>query len=152
MARKNKPGAGRPFKKLDEKKLWELGIVQCTNEEIAACMGVSADTIERNYAGLLQNARKAGLSSLRSAQWKKAVVDGNPTMLIWCGKFFLGQKEEINFSGTQTDVKTLLERWEVTAKKKSYHVMKREREDREKQGIDVFEQLEGKAKDKTNAT
>ena len=146
MARKNKGKVDKRRKPLDEEKLKELATIQCTNIEIAAIMGVNVDTLHDNYSDLLKTAREAGHSTLRRAQWKKAVEDGNPAMLIWCGKFFLGQKEEINFTGTQTDVRTLLERWEVTAKKKSFHQIRREKEEREKNGTDVLDGLKKPSK------
>ena len=57
--------------------------------------------------------------SLRRAQWNKAVKEGNPALLIWLGKFYLSQKEELSFSSSEPDVRALLEKWEVTAKKKA---------------------------------
>ena len=35
---------GRPRKQINEKKLQELAEAQCSNEEIGAALGVSADT------------------------------------------------------------------------------------------------------------
>jgi len=140
MARKNKPGPGRPHKKIDLEKLKELALIQCTNQEIAASLKIDVDTLHDNYSDLLQKYREEGHCSLRRAQWKKA-MEGNPAMLIWCGKFFLGQKEEINFTGTKTDVKTLLENWEITAKKKGFHQKIREKKEQEEQGIDAIEQF-----------
>ena len=119
MARKNKPGAGRPKLVLDERQIRELASIQCTMGEIAAVMGCSVDTLDRNYAEIISRGRDEGKMSLRRAQWNKAVKDGNPAMLIWLGKFYLGQKEEINFTSSEPDVRALLEKWEVVAKRKS---------------------------------
>ena len=118
MVVKKKRPMGRPRKivGVDLEKLKDLCSIQCTNTEIAAIMHVDMDTLTNTYSEIIREAREAGKQSLRRAQWKKAVEDGNPTMLIWCGKFHLGQKEEISFTGTETDVRTLLEKWEVTAK------------------------------------
>jgi hypothetical protein len=86
--------------------------------EIAAVMKCSVDTLENRYSEVIKIGREEGKQSLRRAQWKKA-LEGNPAMLIWLGKFYLGQKEEINFTSSEPDVRALLEKWEVTAKKKS---------------------------------
>ena len=40
-------------------------------------------------------------------------------MLIWLGRFHLSQREEINFTSSEPEVRQLLEQWEVAAKKKS---------------------------------
>ena len=115
----NKKGAGRPKKVLDEEQIRELAQIQCTDTEIAAVMRVSVDTIQRNYAVLVKEGREQGKKSLRRAQFQKA-LEGNPAMLIWLGKFYLSQKEEITLNaGSEPEVRALLERWEVTAKKKS---------------------------------
>ena len=134
MAVKKKRPVGRPRKVVNLELLRELASVQCTDTEIAASLHINIDTLHDNYSDIIQEYREAGKQSLRRAQWKKAVEDGNPTMLIWCGKFHLGQKEEINFTGTETDVRTLLEKWEVTAKKKSAFQREKERREREETG------------------
>lgn len=131
---KKKNLGGRPKTEINLKELKDLASVQCTDNEIAAVMGVSVDTLARRYADVIKRARESGKQSLRRAQWKKAVEDGNPTMLIWCGKFHLGQKEEINFTGTETDVRTLLEKWEVTAKKKTHFQLMQDRKKAEEAG------------------
>jgi len=112
---------GRPVKhNLDVRQVLELAKIQCTMKEIAAVMGCSVDTLERNYADLIESGREHGKSSLRHAQWKKAIDEGNPSMLIWLGRFYLGQREEININASsETEVKKLLENWEISAKKKT---------------------------------
>lgn len=102
----------RPFKKLDERQIKELAKIQCTMIEIAAVMGCSVDTLERNYAEIIKSAREEGKSSLRRAQYKKA-LEGNATMLIWLGKHYLDQKDTVQVVGTsEPEVRKLLNRWE----------------------------------------
>jgi hypothetical protein len=134
MAAKKKRPVGRPHKVINIQELKDLASVQCTNTEIAAALHINIDTLHDNYSDLIKEYREAGKQSLRRAQWKKAVEDGNPTMLIWCGKFHLDQKEEINFTGTETDVRTLLEKWEVTAKKKTHFQLMQEKKKAEEAG------------------
>ena len=111
---------GRPRIELDERQIVELAKLQCSNEEIASVMGVSADTIVNNFSEAISRGREMGKVSLRKAQWDKAVKDGNPQMLVWLGRFYLRQREEISFSSSESDVRALLSQWEVTAKRRSY--------------------------------
>ncbi len=76
----------------------KLASIQCTDEEIAAGIGCSQDTLARGRkrepeldAAILEG-RANGRMSLRRAQYRKA-MDGNPAMLIWLGKQVLGQRE-----------------------------------------------------------
>jgi hypothetical protein len=117
---------GRPKKELDVEQIRELAMIQCTDGEIAAVMRVSVDTITRNYAEMIKEGREHGKSSLRRAQYKLALT-GNAQMLIWLGRFYLGQKEEINFTSSEPDVRALLEKWEVSAKKKSEFAIQRDK-------------------------
>jgi hypothetical protein len=113
--------AGRPVThNLDVRQVKELAKIQCTMKEIAAVMGCSVDTLERDYADLIKDGREAGKTSLRRAQWEKAINDKNPALLIWLGRFYLDQREEISINaGSETEVKKLLDSWEISAKKKT---------------------------------
>jgi hypothetical protein len=128
-----RPG-GRPWKDMDIERLRDLASIQCTMSEIAAVMRCSVSALERGYADIIKEAREAGKESLRRAQWKKAVYDGHPTMLIWCGKFYLDQKEQISFTSNETDVRSLLDKWEVTAKKKTAYQIATDRQKNEEDG------------------
>lgn len=91
---KAKRGAGRPAIVLDakdRKRLADLCRVGCTNDEISALMGVSWDTLDRNYAEIIKKARADIRMSLRRKQISLA-NQGDTTMLIWLGKQMLGQK------------------------------------------------------------
>jgi hypothetical protein len=84
--------AGRPRKQVDEQQIESLAGIGCTIAEIAAVSGVSKDTLERNYAALIEKGREHAKSSLRRMQFKSAEA-GNVTMQIWLGKQLLGQKD-----------------------------------------------------------
>ena len=120
--RKNKPGAGRPFIVLTDEQLKlldSLASIHCTNEEIAAMLDISSDTLVRNYAERIDKAKQGGRASLRRRQWI-ASEPGKPgavNMLQWLGKQLLGQKERIeqtNFDGddllTDEQLKEKIER------------------------------------------
>lgn len=87
-------GAGRPRLVIDKDLLEQLAKIQCTMEEIAAVLGCSVDTLERNFADTIKKGKDEGKASLRRLQWKGA-QDGKPAMLIWLGKQVLAQKETV---------------------------------------------------------
>lgn len=75
-------------------------MIQCTEEEMAAVLDVSADTLERwvkrtygrRFAEVYAEKRAGGKASLRRNQWKLA--ETNPTMAIFLGKNYLGQTDK----------------------------------------------------------
>lgn len=99
---------GAPRKEMDWEEFDQMCKDQCTLEEIAGYMRMSADTVEtrvkekfgRTFSEVFKEKRRAGIASLRSAQMKAALA-GNPTMLIWMGKQLLGQTDKIE---NRTDV------------------------------------------------
>ena len=78
----------------------KLASIQCTDEEIAAGIGCSQDTLARgrkrepDFDAAILEGRANGRMSLRRAQYRKA-MEGNPAMLIWLGKQVLGQRENV---------------------------------------------------------
>jgi hypothetical protein len=83
---------------LDYELAHKLARMSCTNEEISACLNVSAsyfyDLLKRDpeLSDMIQKGRAEGRASLRRVQWQKA-LEGNVTMLIWLGKQLLGQHD-----------------------------------------------------------
>jgi hypothetical protein len=71
-------------------KLAQLG---CSDKEIASIVGISEASIERHMRTELDEGRGTMRASLRKAQIELAIKEKNPTMLIWLGKCYLGQKE-----------------------------------------------------------
>ena len=86
---------GRPLKDIDENQVLELAKIQCTYDEIAAVMACSVDTLSRRFADVIKQGREEGLKSLRRAQYDKAIA-GNPALLIWLGKQYLGQSDRMD--------------------------------------------------------
>ncbi len=75
-----------------------LARVMCTEEEIAACLGVKIDTLhaphnEKAFLGALEKGRECGKMSLRRHQFELSKT--NATMAIWLGKQYLGQRDVI---------------------------------------------------------
>lgn len=92
----------------------KLASIQCTDEEIAAGLGCSQDTLARGRkrdqeldAAIIEG-RASGRMSLRRAQYQKA-LDGNPTMLIWLGKQILGQRERVDIDSAADEAPVAIE-------------------------------------------
>lgn len=92
------PG-GRPKIKIDYEAVKKLASIMCTQEEIAAFLGVSTKTLQRDeeFCRIYKNGLDAGRMSIRRSQMKKA-LSGDTTMLIWLGKQMLGQRDNIHNS------------------------------------------------------
>ena len=80
---------GRKRIPIDQKVFENLCSIQCTLAEIAAVIGCSEES-------------QKGKASLRRLQFKHA--ETNPTMAIWLGKQWLGQRDqmEVEASGKVT--------------------------------------------------
>ena len=91
-------GAGRPKIVVDIEILKNLASIGCPTYEIASVMGVSARTLKRNYADIIEQFREKGKASLRKKMWDKAVKKDNTNMQIWLSKNYLGMKDR-----TQTE-------------------------------------------------
>jgi hypothetical protein len=92
----------RPVKEIDPEKVRLLASAFCTNEEIAAKLEVSADTLTRRYADALKEGRDTAKGSLRVLQFQ-AAKRGSVPMLIWLGKQYLGQSDRHDFSFASDD-------------------------------------------------
>jgi predicted transcriptional regulator len=101
--KKGKPAetklVGRPKVDIELEQVTQMGMIGCTQEEIAAVLGVTDRTVRRwkekaDFLASLQVGQARGRATLRRLQWKQA-EDGNPTMLIWLGKQLLGQRDKV---------------------------------------------------------
>lgn len=91
---------GRPKKVIDYVLAEKLAYIQCTIDEIAVVLGISDVTLrkDKRFLAIHRKGMEEGKSSLRRLQWKGAEA-GNPTMLIWLGKQYLGQKDKSEVTG-----------------------------------------------------
>ena len=87
--------AGRPKIEINYKQAETLASIFCTQEEIAAVLGISVRTLQRDeeFCRVYKKGQDTAKSSLRRMQFKLA--DRNPTMAIWLGKQYLGQRDNI---------------------------------------------------------
>ena len=86
-------GVGRPKVKIDAKILGNLAHIGCTIEECGDVLGVSARTLQRNFADLIHSHKNKGKASLRKKMYEKAVTKDNTYMQIWLSKNYLGMKD-----------------------------------------------------------
>jgi protein involved in sex pheromone biosynthesis len=101
----------RPRIDIDREQFEKLCSIQCTINEIAGYFNCSVDTIERwckreykeGFADIYDKKRGVGKISLRRSQFRMA--ETNPTMAIWLGKQYLGQKDskDIEISAVNID-------------------------------------------------
>jgi len=84
--------AGRPKIEIDEELLYKLATIHCTMKEMVDIMGVSQDTLKRNYADIIDKGKAEGKMRLRRKQIEVA-MQGSAPMLIWLGKNMLGQSD-----------------------------------------------------------
>ena len=87
-----KKKVGRPKIEIDEDLLLKLATIHCTMKEMVDILGVSEDTLKRNFAGIIDKGKASGKMRLRRKQMEVA-LEGNPTMLIFLGKAMLGMSD-----------------------------------------------------------
>jgi hypothetical protein len=98
--------AGRPRKKIlisPERFATALAEKQCTNIEIASKLGISVDTLTRNYAEFLDKGRQSGKIKLRQAMFVSALVKGNVVAQIFLAKNILGMSDKTALELTGRD-------------------------------------------------
>lgn len=95
----NNPKMGRPRIQIDQEEFEKLCAIQCTEEEIAGWYKCSVDTLENwckktyktTFSDIYKTLSATGKMSLRRSQFR--IAETNPTMAIWLGKQYLGQKD-----------------------------------------------------------
>ena len=90
--------------RIDKKQFENLCGLQCTLLEICDFFDVEDDTLNSwckktygtTFSEVFKRKRGKGQISLRRMQWKLA--EKNPTMAIFLGKQYLGQKDKIEYT------------------------------------------------------
>lgn len=99
---------------IDPAMVKQLARLQLNTREIASVLGVDQKVIIEKFNEQVTLGKLAGLGDLRRAQYRKAVIDKNPAMLIWLGKQYLGQSDETRVEHTyEPDVRNLLKKFET---------------------------------------
>jgi transcriptional regulator with XRE-family HTH domain len=99
---------GRPQKPIDEKVLANLSQINCTQEEIASILGISARTLQRRYADLIEVNKNKGKASLRKRMYEKA-MKGNDKLMIWLSKQYLEMSDRIHNTNTTEPLPLIIE-------------------------------------------
>ncbi len=94
-----KHGRGRPRLQLNStgmRVIIALAQVMCTDEEIAACLDTTVETLHSElnapvFSECIKKGAREGKASLRRSQFRLA--KSNPAMAIFLGKQYLGQKD-----------------------------------------------------------
>lgn len=94
--------------KIDQIQFEKLCGLQCTETEISSYFSVSHDTLQRwceetygeNFAYVYEQKKGTGKIALRRFQMQQA--EKNPTMAIWLGKQYLGQRENVEVDNSKT--------------------------------------------------
>ena len=92
---------GRPRKIIDQQEFEKLCALQCTLNEVCAWFRIDDNTLNKwcketygtTFSEVFKVKRGIGQVSLRRSQFQMA--EKNPTMAIWLGKQYLGQRENI---------------------------------------------------------
>lgn len=106
----NRPRGGRPRSKIDWDLVFDMFRKQCTVLEVASAIGITRMTLydrcvqdnKKQLSELIQQAKESGKASLRMKQLEKA-FEGDKTMLIWGGKQYLGQSENVSNDSEAVD-------------------------------------------------
>ena len=96
---------GRPPIDIDYEKVRKMATFMFTDEELAVALGCNKKTLQRRkkddplFVEAIEEGYANGRKSLRAAQFKSAITDGNTTMQIWLGKQYLDQKDKSELAG-----------------------------------------------------
>ena len=88
----------RPKTTVDVTMLEALAERGLTQDDCAAVLGISVDTIQRNHRDVYNLGLQKCKASLRRKQFEMALA-GNVTMLVWLGKNLLGQSDKHELTG-----------------------------------------------------
>ncbi len=96
VSRELTESTGRYSYKIDYASLEALAGTHASYEQLSIVLGVPEHVLlEPEYKEIIEKARGMSLINLQASQFKAAIEDRNPTMLIWLGKQHLGQKDVV---------------------------------------------------------
>lgn len=98
-----KPTGGIPVLTLVPSVLFEMAKSMASYDVLGKIFGCSGAHVQQTYQELVEKARAEGLKNLHVAQFQAATADRNPTMLIWLGKQYLGQRDITRTEHTGAD-------------------------------------------------
>lgn len=101
--------------KIDREQFEKLCELQCTEIEISGYFRVSHDTLQRwckevyntDFAYIYEQKKGTGKIALRRYQMQQA--EKNPTMAIWLGKQYLGQRDNFETENKDENKVTIID-------------------------------------------
>ena len=79
-------------KTVDRDLVYKLACIQCSDQEIAEVVGITAITLRKRFRALLEKGKETGKQSLRRSMWDKA-MNGDTRVQIFLSKQYLGMKD-----------------------------------------------------------
>ena len=117
---RNGQPVGRPRKKTDERQVYELAKLGCSQDEAASVLGIDHRTFKRRlqepvFYQAWEEGHAVGAVALRQLQWKHArrLDSSGVAMTIHMSKHLLGQNDKaLHLNLTVQDVDELIARLE----------------------------------------
>ena len=100
---------GRPKAKVDVDILKNLASIGCPTYEIASVLNVSARTLKRNFAEIIDQYKERGKASLRKKMYDKAVKKDNTMMQIFLSKNYLGMSDKVQQTNVTEPLPLIIE-------------------------------------------
>lgn len=122
-------------KDLERSHVNELSELQVSDHDIALYINKDLDYLKEKYRYDVDLHRLKGQVRLLKAQFQKA-LEGNSNMLVWLGKHYLGQRDDMRVNSIEPEVRMLfskIERLEYERTEllnKPYYDKERESDDR----------------------
>ena len=106
---KTQSKVGSPKAKVDVEILKNLASIGCPTYEIASVMNVSARTLKRNFAEIIDQYKERGKASLRKKMYDKAVKKDNTMMQIFLSKNYLGMSDKVQQTNVTEPLPLIIE-------------------------------------------
>ena len=106
---KTQSKVGRPKAKVDVDILKNLASIGCPTYEIASVLNVSARTLKRNFAEIIDQYKERGKASLRKKMYDKAVKTDNTMMQIFLSKNYLGMSDKVQQTNVTEPLPLIIE-------------------------------------------
>ena len=106
---KTQSKVGRPKAKVDVEILKNLASIGCPPYEIASVLNVSARTLKRNFAEIIDQCKERGKASLRKKMYDKAVKKDNTMMQIFLSKNYLGMSDKVQQTNVTEPLPLIIE-------------------------------------------
>lgn len=98
-------------KSLEVQHVNELSELQVNDHDIALYINKDLDYLKENYRYDVDLHRLKGQVRLLKAQFQKA-LEGNSNMLVWLGKHYLGQRDDMRVNSIEPEVRMLFSKIE----------------------------------------